>query len=291
MSGQKQHVDIHRKQLLRRELLDQAPVGACYVPFIGDGDLAQEYEGRTVWGADLEPARVEVAKDRVEGTVIVADCNEWPFPDCHELFALADLDAYSNPYMAFDAFLDNARIGSTVVVFGTDGLSQRIKRSKVGKRLPSGEEYQTDEWRSQYNTWWEHHVLPWIVDRISPKSIVVARHYRRGDMLYWGIVASDETAGAVESVLEDVRSGVNLEDALTIHGVAEDEIPESDVLKAQTFARAKLQKALHAAASSGNVPALQLLLSRQQQPRSLGGASDPLREAIDAARQEEGKPG
>ncbi len=41
---QKQSVDIHRKLLLRKELLGKAGelAGAFYVPFIGDGDIAVE---------------------------------------------------------------------------------------------------------------------------------------------------------------------------------------------------------------------------------------------------------
>ena len=65
MAGQKQHVDIHRKLLLRRSLLTHAVEGAVYVPFCGDGDIAAGlYRGRTVYAADLDPKRVEVCRTR-----------------------------------------------------------------------------------------------------------------------------------------------------------------------------------------------------------------------------------
>ena len=61
-----QHVDLYRKLLLRRHLLRWASDGAAYVPFIGDGDIAaQLYGERTIYGADLDPERVEVARGRL----------------------------------------------------------------------------------------------------------------------------------------------------------------------------------------------------------------------------------
>ena len=53
-NGQRQHVDMYRKVLLRRRLLRKAVDGAVYVPFIGNGYLAVElYQDRRIYGADL----------------------------------------------------------------------------------------------------------------------------------------------------------------------------------------------------------------------------------------------
>lgn len=83
----KQHQDLYRKLLLRRQLLLSAPAGAAYVPFCGDGDIAAEvYAGRTVYAADLDPARVAVTQGRVTGECIVGDCDAWPFPGCEATF-------------------------------------------------------------------------------------------------------------------------------------------------------------------------------------------------------------
>lgn len=125
--------------MLRRRCLAEAMLGAVYVPFIGDGDLAVAlYRDRMVYGADIDSTRIATAASRIShGSIIVADCNEWPFPNCVEAFAIADCDAYGNPYQAFVAFWAHARKTPRVVVFGTDGLRQRMKRAKVLKELPT----------------------------------------------------------------------------------------------------------------------------------------------------------
>src|SRR5438093_1509984 len=105
-SGGKQHVQVFRKKLLRKRLLRMAVDGAAYVPFIGDGDLAVDlYAQRMVYGADLDPNRVLTASERLSSRdVRVFDCDLWPFPDLEAPFAVADFDAYADPYTSFRAF-------------------------------------------------------------------------------------------------------------------------------------------------------------------------------------------
>lgn len=192
MAGQKQHVDLYRKRLLRARLLKRALPGAVYVPFCGDGDLAvSHYQDRPIFAADLDSQRVELARSRLPGaTVLVADCDGWPFPGCQEMFAVADLDAYANPYKALVAFWANARKADKLVVFGTDGLRQRIGRGGVLKTLPSGAETKAPlaECRRQYNFWWQRYVLPFIRQTVAPYKVHSHLGYLRRSMLYWGVI-------------------------------------------------------------------------------------------------------
>lgn len=174
--------------LLRKRLLRYAVDGAAYVPFIGDGDLsAILYADRFVYGADLDPARVATAQARLKTADIrVFDCNGWPFAGVEATFAVADLDAYANPYPALLSFWSNANKAERVIVFGTDGRRQRCKRSKVVPTFPDGETQ--GEWRRTYNSWWRRHVLPFVASTIAPYRIVAQSCYLRKDMLYWGMV-------------------------------------------------------------------------------------------------------
>lgn len=196
-STQKQHVDFFRKLLLRRRLCSSAGPGAAYVPFVGDGDLAVElYKERPIYGADIDPKRVETARGRLpDARIVLADCNSWPFPDVDDRFALADFDAYVNPYPSLEAFWRGANKMDGLVLFGTDGFRQRIKRERVLKSLPSGAEVsaaESGEWRAWHNFWWTRHVRPWIEALIKPYLIVTGHVYLRGDQSYWGLVVKRE---------------------------------------------------------------------------------------------------
>lgn len=191
---QKQHVDLFRKSLLRKNLLRKAASGAAYVPFIGDGDLAiAHYSDRKIYGADLDAQRVETARRRLMGSEIrCANCDNWPFLGVDEVFAVADFDAYANPYKSLAAFWSNANKTKRLVIFGTDGMRYRIKRAKVIRSLPDGAESKPtgQEWRMQYNFWWTKYVLPWLSNLVAPYRITMKQSYLRGTvgMLYWGIV-------------------------------------------------------------------------------------------------------
>src|SRR5262245_51380896 len=99
---QEQSVMLFRKILLRRHLLRwlRSAPGAFYVPFIGDGEIAVKlYRGRDIYGADLDPQRVQTARQSLPRAVIrEADCDSWPFPDLEGVeFAFADFDSFSEP--------------------------------------------------------------------------------------------------------------------------------------------------------------------------------------------------
>jgi hypothetical protein len=243
-TGKAQHVDLHRKILLRRDLLASASEGAFYVPFIGDGDIAVElYSGRTIYGADLDPERVATAAKRLPGsTVRVFDCDAWPFPDVEEPFALADLDSYSNPYKALVSFWQNAKLADRVVIFGTDGMlnANRDSRTRILVPLPrSGvKEGTLSQRRHQRSTWWVETVLPFLEKTLASYRISQQMHYLRYDMLYWGVVV-ERTASAPDLG------------------------PPPEVA---TDERSQVEKALYDAARSGNIPAIALWLERHPAP-------------------------
>jgi hypothetical protein len=207
MSGQKQHVDLHRKLAIRRELLNSALPGAAYVPFIGDGDIAAEmYPDRRVFGADLDPARVETARSRLaDSDIRVADCDGYPFADVSEPFAVADFDSYANPYRGLSCFWSVANKAERIIVFGTDGLRQAIKRNRCRKSLPSGDETSasTAGHREQYNFWWERFVRPYLDGLFAPWTISAATKYLRKDMLYWGVVVDSPECSLASVVMAE----------------------------------------------------------------------------------------
>ena len=124
-SVQKQHGEHPaRKMWLRRAGLAEVGDGAAYVPFIGSGDIPLAcYPERTIYGIDLDPARVADARAALAfASVIVGDCDEgWPFPGVDDTFALCDADAYAYPYGAIRAFWKHARKAEAVGLLGTDG--------------------------------------------------------------------------------------------------------------------------------------------------------------------------
>lgn len=200
----KQHVEMYRKLLLRRRLLRwglRLP-GAAYVPFIGDADIAVElYKGkRKIYGADLDPDRVKVAGDRLPGDdVVVADCNGWPFPGVEDRFALADFDAYIDPYEPFRSFWTNAEKAERVIMFFTDGRRQGAGRTGHWTRpdgvkvyLPSLREIGPGGPRSHvYNKYLQCYVWPWFREYVDPWRVVDIFRYQRHTMIYWGAVVED----------------------------------------------------------------------------------------------------
>ena len=191
---QKQHEAIYRKLLLRRRLLLKAPEGAAYVPFIGDGDIAAElYTDRLVYGADLDAARCATVRERLPRSDIrVADCDQWPFPGIDEPFAVADFDAYADPYAAFRAFWANALKTPTIVLYFTDG--HRSEMTRRGNYIrPDGRHVRglsLNEARRIFNSYFVTEALLYLVRHIAPWRVVAKAYYLRGQMLYWGAVVS-----------------------------------------------------------------------------------------------------
>jgi len=183
---------MHRKLLLRKQLLRYADSGAAYVPFCGDGDIAVGlYASRFVLGADLDPARVDICRSRLEAADIrTANCDGWPFSDRQDVIAVADFDSYAYPYDSFRAFWANAIKAKCVVMFFTDAQKQAILRTGHF-RLPSGQHVATTDIREKRryaNFWLKRYCEPWIKEVVAPMNVRLVRGYLRGMMLYWGCV-------------------------------------------------------------------------------------------------------
>ncbi len=190
----KQHVDLYRKIGLRRRLLYNAEPGAAYVPFIGDGDIADAlYRRWDIYGADLDPKRVEAARSRLgdrQDDIRVADCNFWPFGELDVKFALADFDAYVNPYPAFISFWMFAKKADTMVLYFTDGMRQGAKRTGVWTP-PGGRKTKVEdlaEKRKLFNFYLPRYIMPWFREYIKPYRLLYPVKYLRRDMVYWGAV-------------------------------------------------------------------------------------------------------
>jgi hypothetical protein len=165
----------------------------AYVPFIGDGDIADAcYRTWTIYGADLAPERIKAARERLPNAhLIVADCNRWIFPALDISVSLADFDAYGNPYLAFHAFWREAPKIFPLVCFFTDGLRLRVVKGDVVwdfgimKARPS---VHLNEARTQYNYWLRRYALVHIAKVIAPYTITETKSYIRRSMVYYGVV-------------------------------------------------------------------------------------------------------
>lgn len=181
---------MYRKVLLRKHMLRHAVDGPAYVPFIGDGDIAVDcYRDRTIYGADLDPVRVATAQDRLTGDIRVADCDSWPFPGVGDRFAIADFDAYVDPYVSFRSFWSMANHHDRLVLFFTDGRRQGLERSGSWTK-PDGTKVKLrpgPEKQAVFNFYLGKHVFPWFDDFIKPWRVIHRMRYLRSMMLYWGV--------------------------------------------------------------------------------------------------------
>lgn len=189
----RQHVELHRKLLLRKRMLRWAKPGAVYVPFIGDGDIADElYSDRSIFGADIDGERVKTAKTRFFSAQIkVWDCNSWPFAGAGDPFAIADFDAYAYPYESFRSFWTNAKKLSPLVLFFTDGERLPLMRTGGHYIAADGTHHHikdVQERRRIFNQYLSTDVWPWFVNYIAPWEVVDWFRYLRGQMTYWAAV-------------------------------------------------------------------------------------------------------
>ena len=306
-AGKKQHVDIHRKIKLRKELIEKVGklTGAYYVPFIGNGDIACElYQGNKIYGADIDPERVEVAKFRLKDTeIITADCDKFPFKGQEAVYSLADFDSYSYPYDSFRSFWKEAKFDSQCVLIFTDGQRQAIIRTG-SYRTPDGKNVKAKtvtEKRAAYNFYFNKTVLPWFKEYIKPwKVVYITKYLRSASMCYWGaIIAREDKSIQVKKVKEKsgkageahrnkfdsikkdeylalLRQGHTRGLAASLAGIhratasihmKKDTGFSEAVSEAESDAIGKVENALFEAAISGNVTAIQVYLYNRNPER------------------------
>jgi ubiquinone/menaquinone biosynthesis C-methylase UbiE len=198
---QEQNVLSFRKVLLRRHLLRwlRGRPGAAYVPFMGDGDIADAlYRKRDIYGADLDAERVQVARKRFPGADIrVADCDDWPFEDVHAPFAIADFDAFTEPYTSFRSFWRCAPKADRLVLTFTDGHRQGLLRTgwfdkPDGTKVKLGEGLRGDPVvKAPY--YWKYlalHIWPYFDGLFAAEDwrTLDRWRYMRDMMVYHGVV-------------------------------------------------------------------------------------------------------
>ena len=185
-STQKQHVDLYKKLLLRKQLLRHAVDGACFVPYCGDGDIASKvYSGRKCVGVDIDEKKIAHAKQTMpDNEWYVGDVEKWDKRWGTHRYCIADFDAYNDPYKAFKIFWQNATTTQQVVLLFTDGLRQSIIRSRIfrGHKIAS-----LNEQRKMYNMYFPI-ALRIVTDIMHGTDILKKTFYLRYHMLYWGIV-------------------------------------------------------------------------------------------------------
>lgn len=298
--AQKQHVDIQRKIKIRAKLLEKAGrlPGAFYIPFIGEGDIAAVlYSDKKIYGADTNKTMVKTAKGRLPSAeIIVADCDQFPFNKGVATFSLADFDSYSYPYDSFRTFFEGAKIGSQCVLVFTDGQRQAIIRTGH-YRTPDGEKHslkKITEKREAYNFYFNKTVIPWFKTYIEPWKIIYITKYLRGpNQMYWGAIIAHPgshnnhamhinhkgaNGGIKPYKFDDIKKAKYLEHisnghtrgyAATLVGMHRSTIVDhmkanpdfaEAVSEAELDAIGKVVNALHEAATSGNVTAIQVFL-------------------------------
>ena len=201
----KQHVQMHRKLKQRKTLLDalvklnEGKSMNAYVPFIGDGDIANElYTDYGIYGADLDPERVATAKSRFPTADIrIADCDKWSFSDIDAEIDICDFDSYSNPYPSFTSFwAQHENKADRMMLMFTDGWKQSIYRSGTALNIDTMKTYQitdTNEKRKIGSKWYKT-AVDYVSKLIEPYHIVEIKYYTRdASMIYWGIVISNDS--------------------------------------------------------------------------------------------------
>ena len=195
-SVQKQHGEHPaRKMWLRRAVLAEVGDGAAYVPFIGSGDIPLAcYPERTIYGIDLDPARVADARAALAfASVIVGDCDEgWPFPGVDDTSCYATLTPTPIPTARFEpsgSTLARRKLG----LLGTDAQMQQHGLNAYFRHPDSRSVHNVlpkDRSRTRA-TYWVRLIKPWLAALVAPDgySIIMTKHFERAGMHYWGAVA------------------------------------------------------------------------------------------------------
>ncbi len=271
---QKQHVGIERKLRMRRALLEEAVPGAVYVPFCGDGDIAVElYTDRQILAVDNDAERVATCRRRLLGASVYKIDADKQMPSWGaelDPFAVADFDAFSYPYDAFRQFWNSAPKARRLVLFFTDGERLAFRVSKG--RWPDGKKVslKTTTERRQMSNRYRSRTLPaWLAEAVAPWTVQRITHYARNKMIYWGAVIDAPEDSAAER--PPPAAAAKRATPTTLGPPTAEQIIQ-------------VEEALHEAAVSGNVPAMQLWLTNRAPDRwSSSGRMGPPSDEPDGA--------
>ena len=153
--------NLSAKVALRRRIPES---GWIWVPFCGFGEMQQlvGWSPSRIAGCDLD--RDAVAHWQTtwpDAEVRCVDVAKFTF-DSRE-YAVADVDAFGNPWRAVEHFLSDARTARRVVVLATDGL-RRIQTQ--GKRLYNFQAHRFEQMASikahEQERDWLAHVSEWV---------------------------------------------------------------------------------------------------------------------------------
>ena len=120
------------KTAIRRQALEAShPDGLLYVPFFGFGECAAaaEYPPHRVVGCDVDTDAIAAARKKFPAARLhLGKAESYPFNE--SAFSFADFDAYGGPWKAVDHFLRSARLLQPLWIVATDGILQKLTRSK-----------------------------------------------------------------------------------------------------------------------------------------------------------------
>jgi hypothetical protein len=196
-SQQKQHQKFHRKIKLRELMLrDWSNWSNSYVPFCGEGDIANELysEYSKVFGVDIDDEKLSTAKSRMPDSVFVNhDANKFPM-NWTETFSLGDFDAYSNPYQSFVSFWKNANKSFPILCFFTDSKVQCMMWHSFVDMPDWGRYHLKDKKEKKlYMKKWKLKCIQWVKDYIGNKyKLVETKQYQRHFTIYWGCVIDEQ---------------------------------------------------------------------------------------------------
>ena len=153
--------NLSAKVALRRRIPKS---GWIWMPFCGFGEMQQivEWSPSRIAGCDLD--RDAVAHWQTtwpDAEVRCVDVEKFTF-DSRE-YAVADVDAFGNPWRAVEHFLSDAHTARRVVVLATDGLRQKLVR---GKRPYNFQTHRFEQMASvqaaEQDRRWPEHVKAWV---------------------------------------------------------------------------------------------------------------------------------
>ena len=175
--------NLSAKVGLRRRI---PKAGWIWVPFCGFGEMQQlvGWSPTRIVGCDLD--RDAVAHWQTtwpDAEVRCVDVEKFTF-DARE-YAVADVDAFGNPWRAVEHFLSDAHTARRVVVLATDGLRQTQLR---GKRPYNFQTHRFEQMASiqarEQERDWSTHVSEWVtslgwrVKASTMKTAALMRYFR-----------------------------------------------------------------------------------------------------------------